>query len=49
LAFYRHQDRMKNSEWAHVSRHAIRHYETLGLDTNDTLGSANKKMPETDL
>jgi len=49
LAFYRHQDRMKNSEWAHVSRHAIRHYETLGLDTNDTLGSANRKMPETDL
>jgi len=32
-AFKRHQDRMKNSEWASVSRNAKRHYEIIGLET----------------
>jgi len=29
-AFRRHQDRMKNSEWAIVSRNASRHYDIIG-------------------
>ena len=31
-AFKRHQDRMKNSEWASVSKNAKRHYEVIGLE-----------------
>ena len=30
-AFRRHQARMKNSEWAMVSRNAVRHYDIIGL------------------
>ena len=30
-AFHRHQDRMKNSEWASVSKNAKRHYEVMGI------------------
>lgn len=30
-AFKRHQDRMKNSEWASVSENAKRHYEVMGI------------------
>lgn len=32
-AFRRHQARMKNSEWASVSRNAQRHYDIIGLET----------------
>lgn len=32
-AFRRHQDRMKNSEWAIVSKNAARHYDVIGLET----------------
>jgi len=31
-AFHRHQDRMKNSEWALVSKNASRHYDVIGLE-----------------
>ena len=31
-AFKRHQDRMKNSEWALVSKNASRHYDVIGLE-----------------
>ena len=30
-AFKRHQARMKNSEWAKVSKNASRHYDVIGL------------------
>lgn len=30
-AFYRHQARLKNSEWALVSHNAVRHYDIIGL------------------
>ncbi|MEP3888931.1 MAG: SDR family oxidoreductase [Hellea sp.] len=32
VAYRRHQARMKNSEWASVSRNAKRHYDIIGLD-----------------
>ena len=32
-AFHRHQSRMKNSEWATVSKNAERHYDIIGLET----------------
>jgi len=32
-AFKRHQDRLKNSEWASVSKNAKRHYDVIGLET----------------
>lgn len=32
-AFHRHQDRMKNSEWAIISKNAERHYDVMGLET----------------
>ncbi|MDA8708603.1 NAD(P)-binding domain-containing protein [Hellea sp.] len=32
-AFKRHQDRMKNSEWASISKNAKRHYDVVGLET----------------
>jgi len=32
-AFHRHQTRMKNSEWALVSKNAARHYDIIGLET----------------
>jgi quinol monooxygenase YgiN len=31
IAFRRHQARMKNSEWASVSRNAKRNYDVIGL------------------
>ncbi len=31
MAYHRHQARMKNSEWAMVSRNAKRHYDIIGL------------------
>ncbi|WP_199285714.1 antibiotic biosynthesis monooxygenase [Hellea balneolensis] len=31
-AFRRHQDRMKNSEWATISKNAQRHYDVIGLE-----------------
>lgn len=30
-AFHRHQAKMKNSEWAIISRNAVRHYDIIGL------------------
>jgi len=30
-AYYRHQARMKNSEWAHAIRNGVRHYDIIGL------------------
>lgn len=32
-AYHRHQDRMKNSEWASVSKNAKRNYDIIGLET----------------
>ncbi|MDB2439638.1 NAD(P)-binding domain-containing protein [Hellea sp.] len=32
-AFKRHQDRMKNSEWASISKNAKRHYDVIGSKT----------------
>jgi len=31
-AYDRHQARMKNSEWAHVTRSAVRHYDVIGAE-----------------